>query len=66
MDFDQSRVPFYSNNDGSMYASIARRFDGKIGARHEGLMQRKEITKKLLISYLTTHHTGSRDYLTTH
>jgi hypothetical protein len=66
MDFHQSRIPFYINNDGSMHASIARWFDGKIGAPHEGLMQRKERMKKLLINYLTTHHAASLDYLTTH
>jgi hypothetical protein len=49
MDFHQSHVPFYSNNDWSMHASIARRFDGKIRAPHECLMQRKETMKKLPI-----------------
>jgi hypothetical protein len=46
MGFHPSRVPFYGNNDGSMHASIARRLDGKIGASHEGLIQKWKEMKK--------------------
>jgi hypothetical protein len=66
MGFHPSRVPFYGNNDGSMHASIARRLDGKIGASHEGLIQRWKEMKKLPINYLTNHHVAFVDYLTTH